>query len=59
MSEAETRRSPWLTQVALLIAFLIVAAVGVFTVVVPELQDDADEEETAEESESQAPADRP
>ncbi|MEQ8461700.1 MAG: hypothetical protein RLO52_20345 [Sandaracinaceae bacterium] len=59
MSEAETRRSPWLTQVALLIAFLIVTAVGVFTVVVPELQDDADEEETAEESESQAPADRP
>lgn len=59
MSEAETRRSPWLTQVALLIAFLIVAAVGVFTVVVPELQDDADEEETAEESESEAPVDRP
>ncbi len=37
----EPRRSPWLAQVILLVAFLAVAAIGVFTVVVPELTSDA------------------
>lgn len=46
MSEART--SPVLPQVLLLIAFLAVAAVGVFTVILPEL--------TADEPEDDAPA---
>jgi len=54
---SETRRSPWLVQGILLALFLLVAAVGVFTVVLPEIEDDGDEE--TEEIESEAPESRP
>ncbi len=49
----EARTSPVLPQVLLLIAFLAVAAVGVFTVILPELM--ADEPEAGAPAET-APA---
>lgn len=44
----EPRRSPLIAQVILVVAFLALAAIGVFTVVVPELtSDDLPDDEAA------------
>ncbi|MCA9607869.1 MAG: hypothetical protein KC619_19805 [Myxococcales bacterium] len=44
----EPRRSPWIAQVVLVVAFVALAVIGVFTVVVPELtSDDLPEDEGA------------
>lgn len=40
---SEERSSPALPQAILLVLFLIVAGVGVITVIVPQLQDDSEE----------------
>ena len=45
----EPRTSPWVRNAVLLVGFLILVAVGIFTVVLPELEE-------AEAPESPAPA---
>lgn len=52
---AEARTSPWVRNVALLVGFLILVAIGIWTVVVPEL--DAPEDPDTEAP--TAPADTP
>lgn len=52
---SEERRSPWIAQVVLLVVFLAIGAIGVFTVLIPELSD-AGEEAEAAAVEDEAPA---
>ena len=57
MSEEVARRSPFLAQVLLLIAFFAIAGIGIATVIVPALTQDAPEEAT--EGAAGAPPDVP
>lgn len=57
---SEERTSPAIPQIMLLVAFLVITAIGVVTVVVPELRDDAEETEDGDAATpEQAPEDEP
>lgn len=55
MSEEVARRSPLTAQLLLLIAFFVIAGIGIATVVVPALTQDA--EQTPTEATGAAPSD--
>ncbi|HJL20428.1 MAG TPA: hypothetical protein RMH99_32475 [Sandaracinaceae bacterium LLY-WYZ-13_1] len=56
---AEVRRSPLVGQVALLVGFVLIVVAAVFTVVVPELSDDAGEDTVNEAAPAEPPEDAP
>lgn len=47
MSAESDRRSPWVAQLVLLVGFLLITVASVFTVLVPALTDDGEEETDA------------
>lgn len=48
----ETRTSPWVRNVILLVGFLVLVALGIFTVVLPELEEAEDPERPASTAEA-------
>ncbi len=58
--EAEPRVSPLLSQIILWVCFALIVVASVFTVVVPELTDQSDEDESGESAPAEeAPATPP
>ena len=59
MSEEAERRSPLVPQVLLLVAFFVIAGIGIAAVVVPELTSDAEHTEEAGDNADAEPPDEP
>lgn len=54
---SEPRTSPLFSQIVLWIAFALVVVASIFTVVVPELTDESEDEGSAQNASDPAPAD--
>ncbi|MBZ0121327.1 MAG: hypothetical protein K8H88_30300 [Sandaracinaceae bacterium] len=56
MQELEPRNSPLVSQIILWALFAVLAAVSVFTVLIPEIADDSNEDEGTRTEQSEQPA---